>query len=102
MMEKVEKAATKKEEPVAVPNHTEKIKSQVLAKIGKPPRLDHVEVSRHHNGNYRVNIWEQSEPSKDIAVTSGAHIRSSYYLKVSETGEILDSNPPLNKLCSSA
>ena len=101
-MEKVEKAATKKEEPVAVPNHTEKIKSQVLAKIGKPPRLDHIEVSRHHNGNYRVNIWEQSEPSKDIAVTSGAHIRSSYYLKVSETGEILDSNPPLNKLCSSA
>jgi hypothetical protein len=85
-----------------VPNHTEKIKSQVLAKIGKPPRLDHIEVSRHHNGNYRVNIWEQSEPSKDIAVTSGAHIRLSYYLKVSETGEILDSNPPLNKLCSSA
>ena len=101
-MEKVEKAATKKEEPVAVPNHTEKIKSQVLAKIGKPPRLDHIEVSRHHNGNYRVNIWEQSEPSKDIAVTSGSHIRLSYYLKVSETGEILDSNPPLNKLCSSA
>jgi hypothetical protein len=101
-MEKVEKAATKKEEPVAVPNHTEKIKSQVLAKIGKPPRLDHVEVSRHHNGNYRINIWEQPEPNKNIAVTSGARIRSSYYLKVSDTGEIIDSNPPLNKLCSSA
>ena len=57
-MEKIEKPAPTKEEPVAVPNHTETIKSQVLAKIGKPPRLDHVEVSRHHNGNYRVNIWE--------------------------------------------
>ena len=73
-MEKVEKPAPKKEEPVAVPNHTEKIKSQVLAKIGKPPRLDRVEVSRHHNGNYRVNIWEQPEPNKNIAVTIGPRI----------------------------
>ena len=31
-MEKVDKATPKKEEPVAVPNRTEKIKSQVLAK----------------------------------------------------------------------
>ena len=87
---------------MAVPNHTEKIKSQVLAKIGRPPRLDRVEVSRHHNGNYRVNIWEQPEPNEDIAVTIGAHIRSSYYLKVSDTGEIIHSNPPLTKLGFSA
>ena len=100
-MENVEKAAPKKEEPVAVPNHTEKITSQVLAKIGKPPRLDHVEVSRHHGGNYRVNIWEQLEPNKNIAVTIGVCIRSSYYLKVSDTGEIIHSNPPLDKLYSS-
>jgi hypothetical protein len=97
----MEKAAQKKEEPV-VPNHTEKIKSQVLAKIGVPPRLDRVEVSRHHGGNYRVNIWEQPEPDKNIAVTINARIRSSYYLKVSETGEIIHSNPPLSKLSSSA
>ena len=101
-MEKDEKAAPKKEEPVAVPNHTEKIKSQVLAKIGKPPRLDHVEVSHHHNGNYRVNIWEQTEPNQNMAITSSSRIRSSYYLRVSDTGEIMDSNPPLTKLCSSA
>ena len=101
-MEKVEKAAPKKEEPVAVPNHTEKIKSQVLAKIGRPPRLDHVEVSRHHSGNYRVNIWQQPEPNKNIAITIGAHIRSSYYLKVSDTGEIIDSDPPMTRLGSSA
>ena len=101
-MEKVEKAAPQKEEPVAVPNHTEKIKSQVLAKIGKPPHLDRVEVSRHHGGNYRVNLWEQPEPNKNIAVTISARIRSSYYLKVSDTGEIIHSNPPLDKLYSSA
>ena len=101
-MEKVEKPAPTKEEPVAVPNHTERIKSQVLAKIGKPPRLDHVEVSRHHNGNYRVNIWEETEANEALAVTSGARIRLSYYLKVSDTGEIIDSNPPLTKLGSSA
>ena len=101
-MEKVEKAAPKKEEPVAEPNHTGRIRSQVLTKIGKPPRLDRVEVSRHHNGNYRVNIWERPEPNKNIAVTPGARIRSSYYLKVSDTGEIIHSNPPLTKLVFSA
>ena len=101
-MAKVEKAATKPEEPVAVPNHTEKIKSQVLAKIGKPSRLDRVEVSRHHNGNYRVNIWQQPAPDGRFTVTIAPRIVSSYYLKVSDTGEILNSNPPLTKLSSSA
>jgi hypothetical protein len=101
-MEKVKKAAPQKEEAVALPDHTEKIKSQVVAKIGRPPRLDHVEVSRHHNGNYRVNIWEHPEPDKSIAVTSGTRIGLSYYLKASETGEIIHSNPPLVRLYSSA
>ena len=101
-MEEAKKAAPKKEEPVAAPNHTEKIKAQVLAKIGKPPRLDRVEVSRHHNGHYRVNIWEQSEASTSFAVMSAPRIGSSYYLTVSETGEIIDSNPPMTKLGSSA
>jgi hypothetical protein len=80
------------------PNHTEKIKSQVLAKIGNPPRLQRVEVCKHHNGNYRVNIWEQPEPVKNLAVSASARIRSSYYLKVSDAGEIVNSNPPLAKL----
>lgn len=97
-MEMVEKTNPKNEEPVVAPNYTEKIKSQVLAKTGRPFWLERVEVSRHHGGKYRVNLWEQSEPNKDLAVTLGARIRSSYYLTVSDTGEILDSNPPLAKL----
>ena len=101
-MQKAKNTPTNNEEPVAVPNHTEKIKSQVLAKIGKPPRLTRVEVSRHHGGHYRVNIWQQPEPDKKLAVTLSPRIGPSYYLKVSDTGEIIDSDPPLNKLCSSA
>ncbi|MHB1038177.1 MAG: hypothetical protein ACYC35_26455 [Pirellulales bacterium] len=101
-MEKVEKTTPKKEEPVAVPNHTETIKAQVLAKIGKPPRLERIEVSRHDGGHYRVNIWEQPEPNKNIAIAISARILSSYYLKVSESGEITHCNPPLTQLCSSA
>jgi|SRR5208282_1474760 hypothetical protein len=101
-MEKAKKTLPNQDEPATVeqpkPNHTERIKAQVLAKIGKLPRLDRVEVSKHHNGNYRVNIWEQPEPDKTISVTTSSRIRSSYYLKVSETGEIIDSNPPLAKL----
>jgi len=94
--------APKKDEPVAVSDHTEKIKSQVLEKIGRPPRLHRVEVCRHHDGNYRVNIWEQLEPTGDSAFSICVHIRSSYYLKVSDTGEIIRSNPPLTKLGVSA
>ena len=101
-MEETKKAAPTKEEPVVVPNHTEKIKSQVLANIGRPPRLERVEVSKHHNGKYRVNIWERAEPDKSIAITSGPRIGSSYYLTVSDTGEIINSNPPMTKVGSSA
>jgi hypothetical protein len=62
-MEKTKNTSPNKNEVAAVPNHMEKIKSQVLAKIGKPSRLDRLEISRHHNGKYRVNIWQQPEPT---------------------------------------
>ena len=84
--------------PVAVSDHTEKIKSQVLEKVGRPPRLHHVEVDRHHDGNYRVNIWEHLKQLSDSTFSMPVHIRSSYYLKVSDTGEIIRSNPPMIKL----
>jgi hypothetical protein len=106
-MQKVEITSTNKDEAVPVEHsqeayRTEKIKSQVLAKIGRPPRLHRVEITQHHGGKYRVNIWQQPEPDKDIAVTIAPRIGHSYYLTVSDTGEIIASNPPLNKLCSSA
>jgi hypothetical protein len=101
-MTKAQNIPTNKDEAAAVhkpePSYTEKIKSQVLAKIGKPPRLDRVEVSRHHNGKYRVNIWQQSEPDKNLSVAIGPRIGLSYYLTVSDTGEIIRSDPPLTKL----
>jgi hypothetical protein len=107
MMEKVKKTLTNKDEAAPVgqpqkPNHTERIKSQVLVKIGKPPRLVRVEVTRHHGSKYRVNIWQQPEPDRNLAVTIAPRIGLSYYLTVSDTGEIIDSDPPLTKLCSSA
>ena len=106
-MEKVRNTPTNKEETAAVeqpkqPNHTAVIKSQVLARIGPPPRLHRVEVCKQHNGKYRVNIWEQTEPKKNIAVTPSPRIGLSYYLTVSDTGEIIRSNPPLTKLGTSA
>ncbi|QDT02911.1 hypothetical protein K227x_12900 [Rubripirellula lacrimiformis] len=97
-MAKVDQAAPQKDDPVAESDHTEKIKAQILDKIGKPPRLHNVEVCQHHNGNYRVNIWEKLDPTGDSAFTTRVHIGASYYLKVSDSGEILHSNPPLAKL----
>ena len=101
-MEKAKQIPPNKEELVAVPNHTEKIKSQVLAKVGRPPRLDHVEVSDHRNGQYRVNIWQRPESNKHLAGTISLHVGSSYYLTVSDKGEIIHSNPPMAKLGSHA
>jgi hypothetical protein len=105
-MARAKQTVPNKEEPATVaqpkPNHTEKIKTQVLAKTGTPSRLHRVEVSDHHNGKYRVNIWEQPEPDKSLAVTVSARIGRSYYLTVSEAGEILDSNPPMTRVGSSA
>ena len=51
---------------------------------------------------YRVNVWQQFELNKNIAVTPSSRIGPSYYLTVSDTGEIIHSNPPLTKLCSRA
>jgi hypothetical protein len=106
-MEDVKNTPMSEEETAAVEqsqkaNHMGRIKAQVLAKVGRPPRLDRVEVSRHHGGHYRVNIWERPEPNKNIAVTIAPRIGLSYYLTVSDTGEIIDSNPPLTRVCSSA
>jgi hypothetical protein len=103
-MEKAEKSPTNQGESAAAEqpkqaDHTARIKSQVLAKIGIPPRLDRVEVCRHHNGKYRVNIWQQFELNKSIAVTPSSRIGPSYYLTVSDTGEILQSEPPMTKVC---
>ncbi|WP_372721685.1 hypothetical protein [Novipirellula sp.] len=98
IMAKVDQAALQNDEPVALSDHTDKIKSQVLEKVGRPPHLHRVEVCRHHNDNYRVNIWEKLEQPGDFAVSTRVHIWSSYYLKVSDSGEITASNPPLTKL----
>jgi hypothetical protein len=102
-MEHVKKTRRNKDEAVPAkqppePNHTAVIKSQVLARIGLPPRLDRVEVCKQHNGKYRVNIWAKTEPKTNIAVTPSPHIGWSYYLTVSDKGEIINSNPPMTQL----
>ena len=101
-MEKTEKSLPNNDETAAVkqPSLTDRIKSQVLAKIGMPPRLDRLEVTRHHNGRYRVNIWQQPEPDATFAITFAPRIGRSYYLTVSDTGEIITSNPPMTQLGS--
>ena len=103
-MEGTKNIPTNKNEVMAVeqpePNHTTAIKSQVLARIGKPPRLGRVDVCKQHNGKCRVNIWEQTEPKKNIAVTPSPRIGLSFYLTVPDKGEIINSNPLLTTLRS--
>lgn len=101
-MTKVDQEVPQKDKPAETPDHAAKIRAQVLEKVGRPPGMHQLEVCQHHNGNYRVNLWEKSEPVGDFALSARLYIRSSYYLKVSDTGEILTSNPPLTKLAASS
>lgn len=94
-MAKVDQKAPRKEEPSADLDHTDKIESQILEKIGRPAGLYRVEVCQHHNGNYRVNLWEKVEATGDSAFSTAVRIGASYYLKVNDSGEIVHSNPPL-------
>jgi hypothetical protein len=96
-MAKVDQPAPKKDDSESLADHAATIKSQILEKIGKPPRLHRVEVCQHHNGNYRVNVWEELEPLGEFSLSKRIHIGASYYLKVSDSGEIVHSNPPLKK-----
>jgi hypothetical protein len=96
-MAEVEQAAPKQETTKTESDHTQTIKTQVLEQTGKPPQLHHVEVCAYHNSNYRVNVWEKVSPTGDSAYSTTVHIGASYYVKVSDSGEILNSNPPLTQ-----
>ncbi len=96
-MAKVDPEVPQKSESEEKLDHVQKIKMQILEKAGRPPRLHHIEVCQHHNGNHRVNVWEKLEPTGDTAFSTAVHIGASYYLKVSDSGEILHSNPPLTQ-----
>jgi hypothetical protein len=62
-MTKAKNIPTNKDEAAAVeqpkPNHTAKIKSQVLAKIGKPPRLDRVALNSRSQGEKSFSMKRQ-------------------------------------------
>lgn len=79
-------------------DYSEKIKSQLFEKIGNPPRIHRIDVSQHHNRNYRVNIWQRPEPKKNDSPVTSPVIAWSYYLRLSDTGEIISSDPPLTKI----
>lgn len=96
-MAKVEQEAPQKGTSATELVRSQKIKTQILEQTGQPPRLHHVEVCQHHNGNYRVNVWEKRTSTSDNAFSTAVHIGASYYLKVSDAGEIVYSNPPLTR-----
>lgn len=94
-MAKIEQKTPPTDGDVVALDHTDRIESQILEQIGRPAGLYRVEVCQHHNGNYRVNLWEKVEATGDSAFSTAIRIGASYYLKVSDSGEILHSNPPL-------
>lgn len=66
------------------------IRAAVLVGLGNPPEAPRVSVLPLWGDKFRVNVW---------AVDGhGASIPNSYFVTADETGAILKSEPPIEKL----
>lgn len=66
------------------------IRSHVLNALGRPNRLSRVEVRALWDDYYRVNVLAGENPGCIIIV-------HSYFIEADEQGNILQSQPPLNR-----
>ena len=69
----------------------EAIRAAVLRALGRPARLFRVAVVALWGGNYRVNVLTGDDASAVV-------IPNSYFVTADESGKILDSSPPIQKL----
>jgi hypothetical protein len=78
-----------KEAPSTAGRREQQIRSNVLAALGRPGRLLKVAVLPLWGNKVRVNVWTGEE--------SGNAIPNSYFVTADERGNILRSEPPIQK-----
>lgn len=81
-------------------NTEEKIIRQVLDVTGEVKNLHKVTTVNVFDNRWRVNIWCWFYHPETLSETRSYTIDYSYFIKVDESGKILDSSPSLGKKCS--
>lgn len=78
-----------------------KIGTAVHERLGKPRDHARTEVHLYKSRRARVNVWRCQRIKKKGLLTSDfvdrTTITDSFYLTLDEKGEILNSNPPIQK-----
>jgi hypothetical protein len=77
------------ETPVTARRHEQQIRSNVLAALGRPARLLKVAVLPLWGDKFRVNVWTDE---------GAVAIPNSYFVTADDSGTVLRSEPPLQKL----
>lgn len=67
-----------------------RIVANVLERLGKPPKYHRTIVHNVFGARYRVNVWCELTPGNYF-------VKHSYFVKVDESGEILNSDPAIHK-----
>ncbi len=92
---KVELVSELESAPVETPSparpRQDAIRAKVLAALGRPAQLLKVAVLPLWGNKFRVNVW-----TTETGVGNG--IPNSYFVTADEQGNILRSEPPLQKL----
>ena len=78
-------------------NYTESVKEQVLEKLGKPNNLNFVRASNIFDNRWRVDVWCFFDSTKTIMPTKCSKIFHSYFIHTSGSGEIIKSDPKIEK-----
>jgi hypothetical protein len=82
-----------------------RVKEQILAALGKPPKLWRIDVHLYKHGRARVNIWQNKkrEPTKGVlgphedVIIDQKIITDSHYLWLSKTAIIEEASPPIQR-----
>lgn len=74
------------------------IGKNVMKKLGAPPDFDMVITRTIDNTRARVNVFVSEYKEGETTVIRHRSIRHSFFVHVTEDGEITASDPPLKKL----
>jgi arginyl-tRNA synthetase len=86
-----EKEPEKKAPDLSIP-----IAMGVLERLGKPDNLHEVKVHHLWDNRYRVNVWVKV-PSAHNPVYDNVKIQESFFVWATETGEIAQVSPEIEK-----
>ncbi len=88
---------TKSAKAIAQQELVEFVKEQVLNKLGKPKNLDFIRASNIFENRWRIDVWCHFDSTVTIMPTKCSKIFHSYFVRTDTDGQIIYSNPEIEK-----